>query len=177
MKNEVVIWDRIVRRKEDAFIKFAGKNKYMFRDISSSFKCVVSIFLNLFMLTHCHSGMYRQQTIHWNTTSCPTSACWPLAKQQGRRNLSHSRQHNHGCRFQWLLIHLYLFQGCKAKATFWSFVTTYTMTRSRILQAFFALARASTSGLILARKSALVLMGFHPIALERFARAREFVPR
>ncbi|CAA7267118.1 unnamed protein product [Cyclocybe aegerita] len=39
-KNEVVIWDRIVRRKEDAFIKFAGKNKYMFRDVSSSFKNV-----------------------------------------------------------------------------------------------------------------------------------------
>ena len=38
VKNEVVIWDRIVRRKEDAFIKFVGKNKYMFRDMSSSFK-------------------------------------------------------------------------------------------------------------------------------------------
>jgi len=40
VKNEVVIWDRIVRRKEDAFVKFSGKNKYMFRDISSSFKGV-----------------------------------------------------------------------------------------------------------------------------------------
>ncbi|KAF4613711.1 hypothetical protein D9613_007780 [Agrocybe pediades] len=40
VKNEVVIWDRIVRRKGDAFVKFAGKNKYMFRDISSSFKGV-----------------------------------------------------------------------------------------------------------------------------------------
>jgi len=38
VKNEVVIWDRIVRRKEDAFVKFVGKNKYMFRDISSTFK-------------------------------------------------------------------------------------------------------------------------------------------
>ncbi|KAF9474243.1 signal peptidase 22 kDa subunit [Pholiota conissans] len=38
VKNEVVIWDRIVRRKEDAFIKFVGKNKYMFRDPSSSFR-------------------------------------------------------------------------------------------------------------------------------------------
>ncbi|PPQ71190.1 hypothetical protein CVT24_010008 [Panaeolus cyanescens] len=36
--NEVVIWDRIIRRKEDAFVKFVGKNKYMFRDVSSSFK-------------------------------------------------------------------------------------------------------------------------------------------
>jgi len=40
VKNEVVIWDRIVRRKEDAFIKFVGKNKYMFRDMSSIFKNV-----------------------------------------------------------------------------------------------------------------------------------------
>ncbi|KAF9532527.1 signal peptidase 22kDa subunit [Crepidotus variabilis] len=38
VKNEVVIWDRIVRRKEDANIKFAGKNSYMFRDISTTFK-------------------------------------------------------------------------------------------------------------------------------------------
>ena len=38
VKNEVVIWDRIVRRKEDAFIKAVGKNKYMFRDMSNSFK-------------------------------------------------------------------------------------------------------------------------------------------
>lgn len=38
VKNEVVIWDRIIRRKEDAFINFVGKNKYMFRDISNSFK-------------------------------------------------------------------------------------------------------------------------------------------
>lgn len=37
----MVVWDRIVRRKEDAFVKFAGKNKYMFRDISSSFKYVL----------------------------------------------------------------------------------------------------------------------------------------
>ncbi|KAF8625553.1 hypothetical protein AX15_005319 [Amanita polypyramis BW_CC] len=39
-KNEVVIWDRIIRRKEDAYINFAGKNKYMFRDRSSSFRNV-----------------------------------------------------------------------------------------------------------------------------------------
>ncbi|KAF5327012.1 hypothetical protein D9619_004887 [Psilocybe cf. subviscida] len=38
VKNEVVVWDRIVRRREDAFVKFVGKNKYNFRDISSSFK-------------------------------------------------------------------------------------------------------------------------------------------
>lgn len=38
-------------------------------------------------------------------------------------------------------------------------------------------ANASTSGLILARKSALVLAGRQPMALDRVARAREFVPR
>ncbi|KAF9461266.1 signal peptidase 22kDa subunit [Collybia nuda] len=39
-KNEVVIWDRIVRRKEDAVINVIGKNKYMFRELSSTFKNV-----------------------------------------------------------------------------------------------------------------------------------------
>ncbi|KAA1471866.1 signal peptidase 22 kDa subunit [Dentipellis sp. KUC8613] len=38
VKNEVVIWDRIVRRREDAVINVAGKNKYAFREISSKFK-------------------------------------------------------------------------------------------------------------------------------------------
>lgn len=38
VKNEVVIWDRIVRRKEDAIVNVVGKNKYMFRDLSASFK-------------------------------------------------------------------------------------------------------------------------------------------
>ncbi|KAG6862268.1 hypothetical protein C0995_002199 [Termitomyces sp. Mi166 len=40
VKNEVVIWDRIVRRKEDAVINVIGKNKYMFRDLESTFKNV-----------------------------------------------------------------------------------------------------------------------------------------
>ncbi|KAL0579720.1 Signal peptidase complex subunit [Marasmius crinis-equi] len=40
VKNEVVIWDRIIRSKEDAFIRVAAKNKYAFREISSSFKKV-----------------------------------------------------------------------------------------------------------------------------------------
>ncbi|KAJ8075842.1 Signal peptidase complex subunit [Marasmius tenuissimus] len=38
VKNEVVIWDRIIRSKEDANIRVVGKNKYAFREISSSFK-------------------------------------------------------------------------------------------------------------------------------------------
>ncbi|GBE80519.1 signal peptidase subunit [Sparassis latifolia] len=38
--NEVVIWDRIVRRKEDAHIAIAGRNKYIFREMSTSFRNV-----------------------------------------------------------------------------------------------------------------------------------------
>ncbi|KAF8644794.1 hypothetical protein AX16_008256 [Volvariella volvacea WC 439] len=38
IQNEVVIWDRIVRRKEDAQIKVVGKNKYNFHDTTTSFK-------------------------------------------------------------------------------------------------------------------------------------------
>ncbi|KAH9895177.1 signal peptidase subunit [Cubamyces lactineus] len=38
VKNEVVIWDRIVRRKEDAQLSVAGRNKYAFRELSASFK-------------------------------------------------------------------------------------------------------------------------------------------
>jgi len=41
-ENAIVIWDRIIRRKEDAHINFSGKNKYMLRDLSSSFKNVPS---------------------------------------------------------------------------------------------------------------------------------------
>ncbi|TEB34630.1 signal peptidase 22 kDa subunit [Coprinellus micaceus] len=38
VKNEAVIWDRIVRRKEEAHVNVVGKNKYNFRDLSASFK-------------------------------------------------------------------------------------------------------------------------------------------
>ncbi|KII92716.1 hypothetical protein PLICRDRAFT_51079 [Plicaturopsis crispa FD-325 SS-3] len=38
VKNEVVIWDRIVRRKEDAVVNVEGKNKYMFHDLTGSFQ-------------------------------------------------------------------------------------------------------------------------------------------
>ena len=44
VKNEVVIWDRIVRRKEDAQLSVAGRNKYAFRELSASFKCVLCLF-------------------------------------------------------------------------------------------------------------------------------------
>jgi len=38
VRNEVVFWDRIIRRKEDAVIAVSGKNKYPFREISAKFK-------------------------------------------------------------------------------------------------------------------------------------------
>lgn len=37
-ENTVVIWDRIIRRKEDANLKVTGKNKYMLRELTKSFK-------------------------------------------------------------------------------------------------------------------------------------------
>ncbi|KAI0246460.1 signal peptidase subunit [Lactifluus subvellereus] len=38
VRNEVVFWDRIVRRKQDAVIAVSGKNKYPFREVSAKFK-------------------------------------------------------------------------------------------------------------------------------------------
>ncbi|KIJ49347.1 hypothetical protein M422DRAFT_224970 [Sphaerobolus stellatus SS14] len=38
-KNDVVIWDRIIRRKKDAHVRVRGaKNKYRFRELSRSFE-------------------------------------------------------------------------------------------------------------------------------------------
>ncbi|KAH8116583.1 signal peptidase [Phellopilus nigrolimitatus] len=37
-QNEVVIWDRIVRRKEDAVINVNGKSKYILRDMAKTFE-------------------------------------------------------------------------------------------------------------------------------------------
>ena len=40
VRNEVVFWDRIVRRKEDSVITVSDKNKYAFREMSARFKYV-----------------------------------------------------------------------------------------------------------------------------------------
>ncbi|KAF5359800.1 hypothetical protein D9756_003345 [Leucocoprinus leucothites] len=37
-ENAVALWDRIIRRKEDANLKVTGKNKYMLRELTKSFK-------------------------------------------------------------------------------------------------------------------------------------------
>ncbi|KIP01620.1 hypothetical protein PHLGIDRAFT_112898 [Phlebiopsis gigantea 11061_1 CR5-6] len=39
-KNEVVIWDRIVRTKDAANLAVQGRNKYAFRNVASTFKNV-----------------------------------------------------------------------------------------------------------------------------------------
>lgn len=40
--NEVVMWDRIVRRKEDALIDVVAPPKYPLRDMRYSFRCIHS---------------------------------------------------------------------------------------------------------------------------------------
>lgn len=41
VQNTVVIWDKIIRRKQDAQLHIeGGKNKYAFREVSTSFKDV-----------------------------------------------------------------------------------------------------------------------------------------
>ncbi|KAF4597858.1 Signal peptidase subunit 3 [Pleurotus pulmonarius] len=40
VQNDVVIWDRIVRRKEDASINVVAKDKYHLRDVSRTFRGV-----------------------------------------------------------------------------------------------------------------------------------------
>ena len=37
-QNEIVIWDRVVRRKEDAIIKVSSKSKYVLRDMARTFE-------------------------------------------------------------------------------------------------------------------------------------------
>lgn len=41
--NEVVIWDKIVRSKEDANLTLSGRNKYVFRNVGKSWKCVLHL--------------------------------------------------------------------------------------------------------------------------------------
>ncbi|KAF7790727.1 hypothetical protein EIP86_001683 [Pleurotus ostreatoroseus] len=38
--NEVVIWDKIIRSKEEANLAVSGRNKYVFRNVGKSWKYV-----------------------------------------------------------------------------------------------------------------------------------------
>ncbi|KAI0338251.1 signal peptidase subunit [Trametopsis cervina] len=40
VKNEVVIWDKIIRSKDEANLALTGRNKYLFRNLGSSFRNV-----------------------------------------------------------------------------------------------------------------------------------------
>ena len=60
--NQVVIWDRIVRRRSDALINIAdGKNKYPFREIGDSFENVTASFaLQVNVMPHVGILRYRE---------------------------------------------------------------------------------------------------------------------
>lgn len=58
--NEVVIWDKIVRNKEEANITLAGRNKYIFRNVGKSWKYVQCIY----------SLLLRPTAPFWFRTSC-----------------------------------------------------------------------------------------------------------
>ena len=42
MHNEVVIWDKIIRSKDEARLNLVDKHKYAFRELSTSFECVAT---------------------------------------------------------------------------------------------------------------------------------------
>ena len=46
--NTVVVWDRIVRRKEDAKVKTRVTAKYPIKDMSKSLQCVHSVSLSFY---------------------------------------------------------------------------------------------------------------------------------
>ena len=50
--NEVVMWDRIVRRKEDALIDVVAPPKYPLRDMRYSFKCFLSSLVHFQIFTN-----------------------------------------------------------------------------------------------------------------------------
>ena len=38
VRNEVVIWDRIIHKKDNANLSLTGRSKYVFRNLAKSFK-------------------------------------------------------------------------------------------------------------------------------------------
>jgi len=56
-KNDLVLWDRIVRRKQDARLRVKAKNKYAFRDIARSFKNVTDAHYTLRYNVMPHVGL------------------------------------------------------------------------------------------------------------------------
>lgn len=78
LDNQVVIWDRIVRRKRDAKINIEGlKNKYAFKDMSrKGFRC-----------DRCPSYAAVKSLLTFTSTS-----------QRSQRDICFAIQHNASCR-------------------------------------------------------------------------------
>ncbi|KAJ7269778.1 signal peptidase 22kDa subunit [Mycena rebaudengoi] len=58
VENSVVIWDRIVRRKSDARIRFEGKQKYSFRDASGFKNASATYTLRYNLMPHVGALLY-----------------------------------------------------------------------------------------------------------------------
>ncbi|KZW01942.1 signal peptidase 22 kDa subunit [Exidia glandulosa HHB12029] len=62
--NEVVIWDRIVRRKEDARLRIADQNnKYPFKDYSTTFKNSSDVGFTMHYNIMPHVGILKYGTV------------------------------------------------------------------------------------------------------------------
>ncbi|KAL5480218.1 SPC3 [Sanghuangporus weigelae] len=77
-RNEVVIWDRIVRRKEDAVVSVAGKSKYVLRDIARTFEGVSSANYSLKYNVMPHIGLLTYGEAARTVESIP----FPAAKKR-----------------------------------------------------------------------------------------------
>lgn len=73
VRNEVVFWDRIVRRKEDAVIVVSGKNKYPFREVSAKFKYVASPYFRGVASTFRYPRDYCSTNMHPCRGSTPAN--------------------------------------------------------------------------------------------------------
>ncbi|KAJ7211201.1 signal peptidase 22kDa subunit [Mycena pura] len=71
VKNAVVIWDRIVRRKEDAKIHVAGRQKYAFKDLSGFRDAAATYTLRYNMMPHVGALMYGTAGTTNGTVSFP----------------------------------------------------------------------------------------------------------
>ncbi|KAF8507470.1 signal peptidase 22kDa subunit [Hysterangium stoloniferum] len=75
VKNDVVIWDRIVRRKKDAKLRIRkAKNKYRFKELSTSFKGVSPANFTLKYNLMPHIGLLTYGTVGTTPVAIPFPA-------------------------------------------------------------------------------------------------------
>ncbi|KLO09104.1 signal peptidase [Schizopora paradoxa] len=77
-RNDVVIWDRIIRRKEDANLNVKGRNKYEFRDVAVSFKNVTPAHYTLKYNTMPYVGVLTYSEAARTDNAIP----FPLAQER-----------------------------------------------------------------------------------------------